>query len=75
MSDIFASFTVTVFFNRANHLVFSEFGRKLSCMRKAQEFRALECVDSLTKPIKKALLKIYLTNMSMVDLAQKASCL
>lgn len=53
----------------------SKFGRKLRCMRKAQELRALRCVDSLTKPIKKALMKIYLTNMSMVDLAQKASCL
>ncbi|XP_022292751.2 uncharacterized protein LOC111103638 [Crassostrea virginica] len=53
----------------------SKFGRKLSCMRKVQEVRALRCVEVLTKPIKKALMKIYLTNSSMVDLAQKASCL
>ena len=44
-------------------------------MRKVQEVRALRCVEVLTKPIKKALMKIYLTNSSMVDLAQKASCL
>ncbi|XP_062595743.1 uncharacterized protein LOC134257118 [Saccostrea cucullata] len=54
----------------------NKFGKKLSCMRRVQETRALRCVDALTRPIKKAMMKIYSGNItSMASLAQKGSCL
>ncbi|XP_061188718.1 uncharacterized protein LOC133196883 [Saccostrea echinata] len=54
----------------------NKFGKKLSCMRRVQETRALRCVDALTRPIKKAMMKIYNGNItSMASLAQKGSCL